>query len=157
MSRNVMKDPPKNLIAVFDLDGTLSNPAHRVHHITGEEADWDAFFEACDGDTPLMHTIGILSALASMGVEIIILTGRSSAVRDKTRKWLTDNKVVYHKLIMRDAGDHTHDVELKKQIAVNHGWFQNPERVVVFEDRQSVVDMWRENGLQCYQVAPGDF
>ena len=33
------------------------------------------------------------------------------------------------------------------------GW--NPE--LVFDDRTSVVDMWREKGLRAVQVAPGDF
>jgi len=28
---------------------------------------------------------------------------------------------------------------------------------MVFDDRNSVVDMWRENGVRCMQVAPGDF
>ena len=27
----------------------------------------------------------------------------------------------------------------------------------VFDDRQQVVDMWRDNGLQVFQVADGDF
>ena len=27
----------------------------------------------------------------------------------------------------------------------------------VFDDRQQVVDMWRQNGLTCFQVADGDF
>jgi hypothetical protein len=27
----------------------------------------------------------------------------------------------------------------------------------IFDDRQKVVDMWRKNGLICFQVAPGDF
>jgi hypothetical protein len=27
----------------------------------------------------------------------------------------------------------------------------------VYEDRQSVVEMWRNAGLPCFQVAPGDF
>ena len=27
----------------------------------------------------------------------------------------------------------------------------------VFDDRQKVVDMWRNNGISCFQVAPGDF
>lgn len=27
----------------------------------------------------------------------------------------------------------------------------------VFDDRQQVVDMWREIGLTCCQVAPGNF
>jgi hypothetical protein len=25
------------------------------------------------------------------------------------------------------------------------------------DDRQKVVDMWRDLGLTCFQVAPGDF
>ena len=28
---------------------------------------------------------------------------------------------------------------------------------MVFDDRQQVVDMWRQNGLTCFQVADGDF
>ena len=27
----------------------------------------------------------------------------------------------------------------------------------VFDDRNQVVDMWRQNGLTCFQVADGDF
>jgi hypothetical protein len=29
--------------------------------------------------------------------------------------------------------------------------------VGVFDDRQKVVDMWRKNGLTCFQVAEGNF
>jgi hypothetical protein len=29
--------------------------------------------------------------------------------------------------------------------------------VCVFDDRQKVVNMWRDMGLTCMQVAPGDF
>ena len=28
---------------------------------------------------------------------------------------------------------------------------------MVFDDRNQVVDMWRQNGLTCFQVADGDF
>jgi hypothetical protein len=28
---------------------------------------------------------------------------------------------------------------------------------MVFDDRNQVVDMWRSNGLTCFQVAKGDF
>ena len=28
---------------------------------------------------------------------------------------------------------------------------------MVFDDRNQVVDMWRKNGLTCFQVADGDF
>jgi hypothetical protein len=29
--------------------------------------------------------------------------------------------------------------------------------LMTVDDRQKVVDMWRENGLTCFQVAPGNF
>jgi hypothetical protein len=37
--------------------------------------------------------------------------------------------------------------------------FDNPteEIFAVFDDRQQVVDMWRDNGLTVFQVAEGDF
>ena len=31
------------------------------------------------------------------------------------------------------------------------------EIICTFDDRDKVVNMWRENGLTCMQVAPGNF
>ena len=33
----------------------------------------------------------------------------------------------------------------------------NEDNLIIFDDRQSVVDMWRSRGLTCFQVAKGDF
>jgi hypothetical protein len=55
---------------------------------------------------------------------------------------------------MRDAGDHTQDRELKAQWLAEYG----KQRVfLVFDDRSSVVEMWRKEGFPCFQVAPGEF
>jgi len=35
------------MIYIFDIDGTLADVSHRLHYITGETKDWDAFFAAC--------------------------------------------------------------------------------------------------------------
>ena len=46
---------------------------------------------------------------------------------------------------------------------LKEGWLHQMEpgkrqRLVgVFEDRKCVVDMWRRNGVTCFQVAEGDF
>jgi len=60
------------------------------------------------------------------------------------------------KILMRRAGDRQADDRLKR------GWLLDGsiprERVLcVYDDRQRVVDMWRDEGLACFQVAPGDF
>lgn len=39
------------MFVVFDLDGTLADGDHRLHHITGETKDWRAFFAACGDDS----------------------------------------------------------------------------------------------------------
>tara|TARA_Y100001963_G_C6747458_1_gene432386 strand:- start:983 stop:1612 length:630 start_codon:yes stop_codon:yes gene_type:complete len=33
----------------------------------------------------------------------------------------------------------------------------NVNSLIIFDDRQSVVDMWRERGVTCFQVNKGDF
>ena len=40
-------------LAVFDLDGTLADTRHRLHHLERRPADWDAFFAAARDDPPL--------------------------------------------------------------------------------------------------------
>ena len=37
--------------AIFDMDGTLSDPSHRLHHLDGEK-DWKAFHDGMIDDAP---------------------------------------------------------------------------------------------------------
>ena len=39
----------------------------------------------------------------------------------------------------------------------NYGPFDINDIFMVVDDRQKVVDMWRDLGLTVFQVAPGDF
>jgi hypothetical protein len=59
---------------------------------------------------------------------------------------------------MRKSGDHREDHvvkgELLDQILKDR---HLSELGAVFEDRQQVVDMYRERGLRVFQVAPGNF
>lgn len=97
--------------------------------------------------------------------------GAEGSVREKTLGWLRTHVGEYFALAdlhyppfaspvvvlrMRPHGDYTPDNELKKHWldeAREHGL--EPE--LVFDDRQKVVDMWRAEGIPCFQVAPGDF
>lgn len=149
----------KTMIYIFDIDGTIADCTHRLHHIAGDEPDWDAFYKACPNDRPITEVIKVLNVLdAQDDVEIWFFTGRSDLVREETIAWLakhTEVGVCHFK--MRMQGDHTPDHELKAK------WFkdlapQTRRRVAgVFEDRDRVCQMWRENGLQCFQVAEGKF
>lgn len=146
----------KNQVYVFDLDGTLANAEHRVPFIQGDNSDWDAFYEACDRDLPIYETIHILRALHSKGHGIYILTGRSDQVKAKTEAWLAQNYIFFDKLKMRPEGNYNPDHELKVDMLTDM-MEDDDEIMAIFEDRNKVVEMWRDQGFTCYHVADGDF
>lgn len=153
---------------IFDLDGTLANAEHRIHHINSAKKDWRSFFAACSEDSPIPAAIATMMALQRGGAECWIWTGRSDEVRKETIAWLARNGVMSHtvwrrfgrapeRFLMRKAGDHRPDHEIKFEWLAD---LEPPERsrlTAVFEDRARVVEMWRANGVPCFQVAPGDF
>lgn len=146
------------MIVISDLDGTIALIEHRRPILSDDskkmDQRWRDFFAACDKDEPNVPVILTLSALKSFGHEIVILSARSDEVKDKTLTWLEFYEVPYDRLYMRKAGDFTVDCELKKEWLKG---FDLSEILCVFDDRDSVVKMWREHGLNCFQVAPGDF
>lgn len=140
---------------IFDLDGTIAKIDHRRHFVSGEKQDWDAFYEACDEDELYVEVVMMLQLLQRQGWRIYIFSGRSESVRQKTEDWLKQMMVRYDKLIMRPVGNFEPDEKLKRDWL--YKWVEKDKIIAVFDDRQKVVDMWRLEGLPCFQVANGDF
>lgn len=150
---------------IFDLDGTLANANHRLHILDAKDDPnrWRRFFAACDRDRPIEPTIRLMNTLRLVG-DVLIWTGRSDEVRDKTVAWLVEHtSFLSHDLdavlTMREAGDHRPDDELKAEwlAALDHERKRQLWDGAVFEDRDRVVAMYRAAGFTCYQVAPGGF
>lgn len=148
---------------IFDLDGTLANIEHRKHMLADADDPqrWRRFYAACHLDEPNWPVIKVMDSLLMLA-DIWIFSGRSDEVRDKTVSWLTRyTSLLKHDLdtalVMRRAGDYTADDKLKEQWL--HGMLVDDRRrlVAVFDDRRRVVDMWRGNGVPCFQVADGEF
>lgn len=121
--------------------------------------DWEKFYDLCGMDKPNVPVIELLATMRHMH-EIIIFSGRTEKVRLKTMAWLTHYDVPYNKLIMRPEFDYTPDDKLKCDWL--NRWFpegsdRRKDILFVLDDRQKVVDMWRAQGLTCFQVAPGNF
>jgi hypothetical protein len=138
---------------IFDLDGTLALIDHRRHFVEGAKKNWRAFFAACAGDVPNLPVVEVARAL-NLHFQTVIFSGRSDEVLAETLDWLKRHDVPCDYLVMRRAGDFTPDDELKR------GWlghFDRGQIVCVFDDRAKVVRMWREEGVACFQVAPGEF
>jgi hypothetical protein len=150
-------------IVIFDLDGTLALIDDRRAMATKDNGkmDWDKFFDPTniDLDKPNMPVIHMARQLKKTGHNIVIFSGRSKATKDATKKWLDKFNVPFDVLKMRPTSN---DFKFMPDDKLKQMWLDNlitdkSKVVCVFDDRQKVVDMWRDNGLTCMQVAPGNF
>jgi hypothetical protein len=142
---------------IFDLDGTLALIEHRRHMVEGENKDWRGFFAACIDDEPYLAVTETLIILQESGADIWIWSGRSDEVEAETRLWLQAYGCLYSELRMRASGDHQPDEKLKAGWLASVSDNDRARIVAVFEDRDRMVKLWRDNGLACFQVAPGAF
>ena len=148
-------------IIIFDLDGTLADCSHRVHHILKKPKVWTTFFAACGDDRPIEHMIKLFRILSPYhgmfcDYEVWIVSGRSDECRYETEQWLASHVGPYDRLIMRKAGDYTDDSILKPSW-LEDGTIPKERVLVVFDDRNRVVQAWRAAGVPCMHVADGDF
>jgi len=141
--------------AIFDLDGTICNIDHRLHHVVNGGHNWDAFFAGIPDDLPNLPIVDALRAFQNDGVAIVLCSGRPEKCRLPTEEWLHRFGIRYNALYMRPNNDSRPDHVVKRQILQDiraYGY----EPFIVIDDRQSVVEMWREEKLTCLQCAPSD-
>ncbi len=150
----------KNIV-IFDLDGTIAiiDERRKLSTKLNGKMDWDIFFDPKNIllDKPNFAVIKTLKALKMSGFKIVILSGRLDITKAATLKWLKKYKVDFDDFKMREntsKGKFMSDVMLKenwlKEIGKDNIEF-------VFDDRKKLVEMWRNNGLICFQVADGNF
>lgn len=130
---------------IVDIDGTLA-------HMTGRSPyEWERVNED-SVDEDVKH---LVESLFETHI-IIIMSGRDEGCRDVTETWLRDNNIPFDDLHMRPAGDTRPDTVVKYELF--NKYVRDDLNVVgVIDDRRQVVDMWRDLGLTCYQVADGNF
>jgi len=132
---------------IVDIDGTLA-------HMEGRRGPFEWHKVGGDAVDPVLPSI---LWKISVGVCIIIMSGRDSVCRPETEAWLSAHGIRHDLLVMRKAGDMRKDAIVKEELYNEH--VRGKYNVLaVFDDRDQVVDMWRNKlGLRCYQVAEGKF
>jgi hypothetical protein len=136
---------------IVDIDGTIADNMHRQSILEAEPKNWDAFFSECHLDLPIEPVVEIVQILDKYH-SILIVTGRSDKYRELTTLWLKKYEIPFEELYMRKDGDFRPDHEIKEEIL--HIIRQSYNPFLAIDDRQSVVDMWRRNGLICLQNEP---
>ena len=143
--------PTRRRAILCDIDGTIA--------LRGTRDPYD--FEQAMEDTvnwPIVHLIEQLLTSSPHPVSLILLSGRQEQFRDITEYWLFRHQLfpTRHSLWLRLTGDPRPDVVVKEELFHR---IIAPEFHVeyVFDDRNTVVAMWRRLGLTCLQVADGAF
>jgi hypothetical protein len=159
-----------NLI-LFDIDGTIALGTKREHLLKpgpDGKINWDAYFLQCHTDEPIYRMQVLIASLsASANITLLFASGRPERIRFKTAAWLWDNYEVDvsgpypdypRRLYMRKDGDHRPDYIVKSEILDMIIVDYKTTPLMVFDDRDSVVKMWRERGIACMHVTDkGDF
>ncbi|MFC4213789.1 polynucleotide kinase [Pseudophaeobacter arcticus] len=144
---------------VFDVDGTLATfDASRLGHLVhGAVKNWEAFHQAMAGAEVIAPVAHLLRRLNQVGETIVICSGRPAGWTHYTEAWLAANDLACAALYLRpDGQDEMSDPDVKRLLLaeIRADGF---EPWIVVDDRSSVVDLWRAEGLTCLQCTPGDF
>ena len=163
---------------IFDLDGTLANiDVRRDKSLKPNgKLNWDIFASPTsimDWDTPNEPVIKMAQMFHDNGFKIVIFSGRNDRGFFATRDWLKIHNVPFDLLVMRpdkfkadswpiaNGNPATKEMRfmpdeiLKK--AMLDTFVDINDVFLVVDDRDKVVKMWRDLGLNTFQVAPGDF
>lgn len=152
LQRVMYNDLPENkglpFCIIIDLDGTLAMMNGRYAYDGG----------ACGTDVVNGSVASVLDIYNHMKMPIFLFSGRNAdkGGLEATEKWLEDNGIHYDTLAMRQAGDYRKDTITKQEMFDEH--IKGKYRVLfVLDDRNMMVDHWRDMGLECFQVYYGDF
>lgn len=136
-------------IVICDIDGTIADLTHRLHFIRQEPKDHKAFLANVHDDAPITEVIEEMRRLAEAGHDIVLVSGRSDSCSAATCGWLAEYDVPYVALLMRRSGDHRPDDQVKEELLA----LLPKERIVqVWDDRPSVIKMWKSHGLNVVEV-----
>jgi predicted kinase len=132
---------------IFDLDGTLAHMQNRRGPFEWKKVGLDMV------DQPMVRAV---KAWKNSGVEIIVASGRDASCKSETVEWLKSAGVEFDRIFMRPQGDFRKDSLIKEEIYVEQikGKFNV---IMIYDDRDQVVELWRSLGLKCAQVEYGNF
>ena len=140
-------------VVIFDLDGVISDAAHRQHFLKGTERDWDGFFSACTEDPPIISGVKLINVLNKYH-KTIILTARPKSIQSKTVHWLKRHSVAWDVLIMRSDDDHQQSSEMKLS-ALNQIRDAGYNPILVFDDDPKNIAMFLEQEIPAIPVHSG--
>lgn len=156
-------DPKLPWTIICDLDGTLSlfnsinkDGSHTIQHAgVHVRSPYDA--SKCDEDAINEPVATVIENMYKNGYKIIFCSGREDCYRTQTETFIKKHLDIEYELFMRQTADQRKDSIIKEEIYVNK-IAPKYNVFLVLDDRTQVCKLWRDKlGLNCWQVAWGDF
>jgi phosphoglycolate phosphatase-like HAD superfamily hydrolase len=150
-------------LVIFDIDGVLLDSSHRIKLFIDKQHE--QYFAKAFMDMPIPQGLAVCDMfLVNPAYRVLFVTGRgdTSGHREDTLISLNeylDSYVASSQLLMREwpeVGEHLHDAQ-KKPLMIEQAGYSLDDIFMVFEDRNSVVEMWRKRGITVYHTQDGPF
>ncbi len=140
-------DPSLPDCVICDIDGTLA--------LFGKENPYHRDFTKDLVNTPVADLL--MNYMEQSEAKVIFVSGRQEESRGSTEEWCAETlEISPYKLFLRPTGDTRKDAIVKQEIYERE--IKGRYNVLfVLDDRDQVVQMWRDQGLTCLQVAEGNF
>ena len=135
---------------IFDMDGTLTVAGGR--NIYDETLVYN--------DEPNWPVVNLAKMLIAAGDKVIVTSARSEFCRKDTERWLREVAGIdFTALFLRTVEEQQNKVKDNVvKLRLFDTFIRNEYNILgVFDDRDSVVALWRELGLFCAQVNYGNF
>lgn len=142
----------KRKAIIVDVDGTI------CENVTGRPWYGKGAAEGMLKDEPYTDIINLIDSYAyDYNLQVIILTGRHKGEElEATKKWLNKNSFYYDEIFARDLNDYSKTSTYKEKV-YEEKIKPYYDVVMMFEDNNSCVQMFRNKGLIVLQPQNSDY
>lgn len=136
----------KPTAVIYDVDGTMANVSGIRHYVRGPVKDFEKFHAESINCPTNPEVVAHMEESRAAGHAIIVVTARRQRWFYHTIIWMNENGIEWDEIFMRGDKDMRPDYEVKSDIirVIKQKW--NPVHAV--DDNPSVIQVWKENGIE---------
>ncbi len=144
------------MVAILDIDGCCLDPSRRIPHLLA--GDYEAYARLAHTDKPIPQGVYFYRKLMQdVSLKCLFVTSRTESSRGDTERKLEEifpREKYDYELLMRPIGNRQEDYVYKLE-AVRKKCPDFSNVFIAFDDRPSIVKMWRAHGITAYQTDEG--
>ena len=140
-------------VAIFDLDGVLSDAAHRQQYLRTDPPDWDNFGARAHLDPPIDFGHREVARFSTDHC-VVVVTARPAPMFEATRDWLLRHDFAVDLAVLRPVDDLRPSHEMKREQLLRIREHGGDVRVA-FEDEIANLEMYRAHDVDAIYVHSG--